>query len=240
MTGDFGLQLRAALVGDFDKEVQKAQNRDAGAKAAAVFDFTDETASKLHQDFEQSGLKRAHDLSKTWHARHYRNKGDDPAGLVYSSMPLVVQAFESGATIKSEHGLYIVVPNPEVWPTGRVAHRRRGGAQSTVALGEARFGKLSFVYRPGPVSFLVAEVRASNSVAGAFRKASSRQTRTGSGLVSIVVFFLMKEAHLKHRLHGNVIRSRARAEMQPRIQQLYVRHLNEDRDTPALLTGPSS
>lgn len=235
-----GLQIGAALVGDFDKEVQKAQRRDARAKAEAVWDFTDETQSKLRQDMNQSGLRRAGDLTKTWRAKHYLNKGDDPAGLVYSSMPLVVRAFESGATIKSNHGLYLVVPNPEVWPTGRVAQRRRGGKTDTVAAGEARFGPLKFVYRPGPISYLVATVRASASQPGAFRRASSRQTRTGTGLISIVVFLLIKETHLRHRLRGNVIRDRARAEMQSRIPQLYIRHLNEDQDAPALLTGPEA
>lgn len=236
---ELGLQLRAALVGDFDKEVKTAQKRDTNAKAAAVFDFTDETQSKLKQDFNQSGLRRANDLAKTWHARHFRNNGDNPAGLVYSSMPLVVQAFEAGATIKSQHGNYLVVPNPEVWPTGRAAQRRRGGKANTVAIGEARFGPLQFVYRPGPVSYLVATVRASSTQPGAFRKASGRASKSGKGLVTIVVFFLMKETHLKHRLHGNVIRDRAKRDMQSRINQLYVRHLNDDRDTPALLTGPS-
>jgi hypothetical protein len=71
-----------------------------------------------------------------------------------------------------------------------------------------------------------------------FRKASSRQTKTGKGLVSVIVFFLVRQVRLKHRLHGNVIRDRARAAMPGRIAQYYVKHINAP-DGPLLLTGPA-
>lgn len=237
---DFGLQLRAALVGDFDKEVKKAARRTTNAKAGAVFDYADEVTAALRQDFSRSGIARASLLLKTWHSRHYANKGTDPAALVYSSMATVVAAFEQGALIRSHHGLFIPLPNPDVWVTGRVPHRRRGGAESNIAIAERKFGPLQFVYRPGQASLLVADVRTSNTKAGQFRKATSRQTRAGRGLASIIVFFLVPEARLKHRLHGNVIRERARRNAPARIEQLYLRHMERDGDAPLLLTGPET
>lgn len=232
-------QLKAALLGDFDKEMDAGLERVEGAVQAALFDYAGDTQTKWRQDVAQSGLRNAGRLTKTIRLRKYRNRGLNPAAQVYSTFPILQRAFEQATTVRSPNGHFLLIPNPEVWPRGRVP--RPGGRssqrQNTLAQAEARFGKLRLVYRQGRPSLLVAEARASNTQAGSFRKASATALRTGRGLTTIVVFFLVKEARLPRMLRGSVIRERAERNAAAAIDRLFVRYF-EQPSGPALLTGP--
>lgn len=235
------LQLRAALVGDFDKEERQALIRVERSVQAALWDFAaEEVQTKWRQDIAQSGLRNAGALTKTIRLRKYPNQGLNPAVLVYSNFPIIQRAFEAGTVVRSRDGLYLPIPNPAVWPGGRVARPKRNGGQrsNTIALAEQRFGKLRFVYRPGKASLLVAEVRESAAKPGTFRRASATAMRTGRGLVTIVVFFLVREARLPRLLRGNVIRERARRNADHGVDQRFVRYF-ERGDAPLALGGPT-
>ncbi|MBX9707048.1 MAG: hypothetical protein K2X61_03845 [Caulobacteraceae bacterium] len=236
-----GLQVRAALVGDFDKELSDALKRVERSVQAALFDFAaEEVQSKWRQDIAQSGLRNAGALTKTIRLKRYRNQGLNPAVVVYSNFPIIQRAFEAQTIVRSRSGFYLPIPNPDVWPTGRVPRPRRNGGQrdNTIAIAEQRFGPLRFVYRPGKASLLVAEVRESNARPGSFRRASETARRTGRGLVTIVVFFLVREARLPRLLRGNVIRDRARRNADAGIDRRFVRYF-EQGDAPLQLGGPA-
>lgn len=232
-------QLKAALLGDFDKEMDAGLERVEGAVQAALFDYAGDTQAKWRQDVAQSGLRNAGRLTKTIRLRKYRNRGLNPAAQVYSTFPILQRAFEQATTVRSPNGHFLLIPNPEVWPRGRVPRPggRSGQRQNTLAQAEARFGKLRLVHRQGRPSLLVAEARASNTQAGSFRKASATALRTGRGLTTIVVFFLVKEARLPRMLRGSVIRERAERNAAAAIDRLFVRYF-EQPGGPALLTGP--
>lgn len=239
---DAAIQLRAALLGDFDKEQREALKRVENAVQAALFEFSDDLKNKWRQDVGSSGLKNAQKLTKTIRLRNYRNNGLDPASQVFSTFPIIQYAFEAETVVKSRSGLWLPIPNPDVWPSGRVSRPSRNGAQrtNTIALAEQRFGPLQFIYRPGgKASLLVAQVRGSASRPGTFRKASATALRTGNGLVTIVVFFLVKQARLPRMLRGSVIRERARKNAPREIDRLFVRYFDQDSG-PRLLTGPSN
>lgn len=235
----FGVQLGAALQGNFEKEERAALSRIERAVQAALFEYTSEVQSMWRQDVAQSGLKNAQRLTKTIRVRRYKNGGLDPAAQVYSTFPIIQRAFEQATVVRSKSGAYLPIPNPDVWPSGRVSRPSRNGAQrtNTIALAEQRFGPLRFVYRPGKASLLVAEVRGSNSRPGSFRRASATAMRTGNGLTTIIVFFLVREAKLPRMLRGSVIRDRARRNASGAVDRLFVRYFEQDTG-PRLLTGP--
>ena len=236
-----GLQLGVALKGDFDKEVAAGRERVERALFAAVGGFADETKDKWRQDVASSRLARAGFLSKTIRNRKYPNKGLNPAGLIYSTFPILQQAFEAGAVVRSQQGFFLPIPNPAVWPTGRVPKGRRGaGRTNTIAVAERRFGPLRFVYRGnGKPSLLVAEVRTSNTT-GRLAKATDRQRTRGTGLTTIIVFFLVKQARLPRLLRGAEIRRRAERDATGRVGQLFVRYFESDTGAPRLLTTGSN
>lgn len=234
------VQLRAALAGDFDKEVQGGLKDVEVALRASVFDFAADLQSKWRQDVRQSGLANAEKLTKTIRINRYPNKGLNPAAVVFSSFPILQKAFEQSVTIRSSEGLFLPIPNPDVWPSGRVIRSGRRGQprQSSIAVAEARFGPLQFVYRPGRASLLVAQVRASASRPGTFRRASATALRTGNGLITVVVFFLVREARTPRMLRGSVIRDRAQRDAPGAIDRRFT-HYFENGGGQRLLTGPS-
>lgn len=235
----FDLQLRAALVGDYDKEVQGGAAIVGVAKVMALFDFAEEFQAKWRADVQQSGLARAGLLANTVRLKRYKNNGKRPAALVYSSFPVIQAAFEASITITAKSGKYLLVPNPDVWPGGRLRRPRGGGGQSfSFETAVRRFGELHFIRRPGKASLLVAEVRASSTTSG-FRKASATARRTGKGLMSIIVFFLVRKARTPKLLHGATLRDRARRDAPTRIQALFNRRLDE-LTNQRQLAGPST
>lgn len=233
------LQIGAALQGNFEKEEKAALNRIERAVQAALFDVSADLQSKWRQDVASSGLRNAQRLTKTIRVRHYKNNGLNPASQVYSTFPIIQRAFEQATVVRSSKGFYLPIPNPDVWPGGRVVRPggRGGQRNNTIALAEQRFGPLRFIYRPGKASLLVAEVRGSASRPGSFRRASATSLRTGNGLTTIVVFYLVKEARLPRMLRGSVIRDRARRNAGRDVDRLFVRYFEQDAG-PRMLTGP--
>lgn len=233
-------QLRAALSGNFEKELSDGLARVQRAVQAALFEYAQETQTKWRQDVAQSGLKNAQRLTKTIRLRKYKNQGLNPASQVFSTFPILQRAFEQATVVRSKQGFFLPIPNPDVWPSGRVSRPSRNGGQrtNTIAIAEQRFGPLQFIYRPGKASLLVAQVRGSASRPGTFRKASATAMRTGNGLQTIVVFFLVKEAKLPRMLRGSVIRDRASRGAASAVDRLFIRHF-ESAGTTQLLTGPT-
>lgn len=233
-------QLKAAVLGDFDKEMDEGLERVTGSLQAALFDYAVDTQTKWRQDVEQSGLRNAGRLTKTIRLRKYKNRGLNPAAQVYSNFPIIQRAFEQATTVRSPNGHFLLIPNPDVWPSGRVPRPggRSGQRNNTLAIAEQRFGPLRMVYRPGKASMLVAEARSSASRPGTFRKASATALRTGRGLTTIVVFFLVKEARLPRMLRGSVIRERALRNANAAVDRLFTRYFQQSGAT-AQLTGPT-
>lgn len=237
---DAGIQLRAALLGNFEKEQSEALKRVEAAVQAAIFEYAEDLKNKWRQDVASSGLRNAQKLIKTIRLRNYKNRGLDPAAQVFSTFPIIQHAFEAETIVKSRDGGWILIPNPEVWPTGRVPVPSRNGGRrtNTVALAEQRFGPLRFIYNPKGASMLVTDARRSKTRAGVFRYASATAHKRGN-VTEIVVFFLVKQARLPRMLRGSVLRERARKNAAREIDRLFVRYFDQDAG-PRLLTGPSN
>ncbi len=232
-------QLGVALRGDFDEEVAEGYSRTVRAFQAATFEFADEVQSAWRADVGQSGLARAEVLTKTIRTRKYRNQGLNAAALVYSTFPVIQHAFESDTLIRSKEGAFLTIPNPAVWPAGRVQRGRRSmGRQGSVAIAERRFGPLRFIYRRDKPSLLVAEVRTSQKT-GAFRRMSDTGRQRGTNATTIIVFFLVRQARLPRMLRGGELRRRAERNAPGRIGELFVKHFEADVQGTRLLTNQS-
>lgn len=232
------LLLKAALMGRLEDEVASAEAWLAACVTQASDEASENVLTKMREDIAQSRLRGAARLRTTWRKKRYPASGDSlsPASWIYSKMPAVVIAFEDGATISSDSGRWLTIPNPAVWP---VRSKRRKGRTSMLDIAVARFGPLRFVYRPGNrVALLVAEVRASQKHAGKFRKASARALKTGRDLATIVVFFLVREARVPRLLKGATIRKRAErdfpADVQRRLPQIF-----NSKPRPRVIAGRS-
>lgn len=241
------IQLRAALDGSFEHEIAAARGNVINAMGLAMEELADELVGKLRYDFVSSGLNRAERLKGAAWRREVYGKGRslEPAAWVFSKLPLIIQSFENGQTIKARGGKGLLIPNPQVWPGGRIRRPGKAGLSmgSLWNMGVARFGNLRVVKRPGKTTLVVAEVRHSATRAGTFRKASATAMRRASegkasGLATIVVFVIAREAKQEKLLRGDVIRARALAAAPHRMDQLFLKYFATIGTGQRQLTGP--
>jgi hypothetical protein len=232
------IEMHAALEGSYEREVAEGKARVAYASVMGITDVAGDYQVKLQQDFVQSHLGRGAQLSKTWRRKVYRNKGLNPAALLFSSMPAVVQAFEEGATITVNGKRGALYPNPEVWggrikrPTGRGAR-----AASTFAIGKRRFGALQFIPTKGSsklVGVFVAKLDRVQRGQGRFRKAGVRALKKGL-FDNVVVFWVLHEPRLPKLLHGREIRARFARNFPGDMQHAFDRRLAETENGPRLI-----
>ena len=239
------LELRAALSGNLDAEVRRAQNGVAGALGKALEAVAEDAVGELRQDFSQSGLRNAGRLSRqAWRRDEVYGKGRslNPAVLIYSRMPMIVQAFQNGGEIRTPNGGALLIPNPDLWPGGRVRRARGTGSgrlsgKELMSIAEARFGPLRVIKRPGRARLIVAEVREGRGALGGFRKASlsaRRRSAEGmaSGLVTVVVFFMVMQARIPRLLRGKTIIERVERNAAARMEQLFVKYFAEHERAP--------
>ena len=137
-------------------------------------------------------------MANTWRGNVYP-KGQNSiraAGLVYSKAKKIMAGFEEGSLICSQKGWWLAIPTPNAPKRGV-----NGKRISPSNFPEGRYGKLLFVYRRnGPSLLVVDNAKASYSrKTGAFRgfrKAGERNAKTGQGLSSVIMFWLVPQVKL--------------------------------------------
>lgn len=249
MRGAGGLQVKAALLGRFETEVENARGNITRALGQAMEDVAGQLVSKLRQDIASSRISGGARLQSIWSVKYYAlGRSMSPSAWVYSRFPLIQAAFEDAPTIRARDGKFLLMPNPDVWPGGRMKKRRgQGGSNATAAIAEAerRFGPLQFVRLRNGNGVLVAQARESKTRPGTFRKASATaltklQSGKASGLASIVVFFLVRQARLPRLLHGDVIRRRAETSLPGDMAAAFERRFTGyDPGGPRQIAGPA-
>lgn len=227
------VQLRAALDGSFEYEIEAARGNVVYALGLSMEELADELVGKLGHDFVSSGLRNAGRLKgAAWRRKLYgKGRSLEPSAWIFSKIPLIIQAFENGQTIRAKGGSgSLLIPNPDVWPNGRVRRGSRGMTLGSLwAVAEARFGPLHMVRRPGRTTIVVAQVRESAARPGTFRKASATALRRQAAgkvvpLVSVVVFIVAREVTQERRLRGAEIRRRAQRDAPRRMETLFLKY----------------
>lgn len=233
---DFGFQLKAALVGDFDAEMERGRKRVVYAAQAGLRDVADELKTKLQADVANSGLANAGKLAKTWRSRIYPNRGDNPAALISSKAPLIVEAFERGAEVVSPRGAWLAIPNPAL--QFKPPRNRGAGRRSIIAVYERRYGKLRYqATRRRNLALLVTDLRQTKS--GAYR-VPTEAGRAKGRFQSIVVFYLVPKIRQPRLLRGETIRDRAARDFAGRFQTSFDRYLDQAERGPAALSNSGS
>ena len=190
------MRLEAALSGDLPAFMKRQTAAAEAAVTAGVREVSLAVRDDLKAQVTAAGLGPK--LAKTWKVLFYPKgkKSISAAGLVYADSPKVIRAFNDGSLIRSAKGLYLAIP------TEAAPKRGIGGKRiSPSTFPEYSLGKLRFVFRPGRVSLLVVDgLKAGTGKRGGFRKATASALKTGRGVTTVVMFFLVPQAKLPKKL----------------------------------------
>lgn len=190
------MRLEAAISGNLPAFMKRQTAAAEAAVTAGVREVSNAVCEDLKTQVVTAGL--GSNLAKTWKTLFYpeRKKSIAAAGLVYADSPKVIRAFNDGTLIKSSHGLYLAIPTDAAPKRGI-----RGKRISPSTFPEYSLGKLRFVYRPGRVSLLVVDgLRAGTGKRAGFRKASAAALKSGRGVATVVMFFLVPQAKMPKKL----------------------------------------
>ena len=215
------MRIDAAIKGSLPKFMEKQVAAAEAAVTSGVKEIADNVKADLRAQVVAAGLGAP--MSKTWKTAFYPKgkKSLSATGLIFPDMPEVIRAFNDGALIRSKDGFFLAIPTPAA------PKRGIGGKRiSPSTFPEAALGKLRFVYRPGRVSLLVVDgLRAGTGKRGGFRKASESAQRTGRGLATVVMFFLVPQAKLKKRLDYKTVAKK----WEPRLGQAILDNWPEEK-----------
>ena len=190
------MRVDAAINGNLTKFMKQQEEAALAAVTGGISEITTHIKDDLRSQVTNAGLGSK--LAKSWQAKVYPKgkKSLEAAGWVFSKAPKIIRAFNDGAVIRSKDGWFLAIPT-EAAPKRGVGGKRINPSNFP----EHTLGRLRFVYRPGAVSLLVVDgLRASTGKRGGFRKASDSNLKSGRGLATVVMFFLVPQAKLKKRL----------------------------------------
>ncbi|WP_041802733.1 DUF6441 family protein [Micavibrio aeruginosavorus] len=197
------MRLKAAFEGNL-KEYMKAEFATAErAVTLGVRETTDGLKMSMRRQVTSAGLGQR--MANTWRGDNYP-KGQNSiraAGVVYTKASRIMEGFEDAAVIRSKDGWWLAIPTPNA-PKRGVGGKRINPSNFP----EHTYGRLRFVYRSGKPSLLVVDnARASyNRKSGqlrGFRKASDRAVSKGSGLTTVVMFWLVPQVQLPRLITFN-------------------------------------
>ncbi len=199
----------------------------------AIGDAVRDTGSTLKQRLRGqtigSGLGRR--LANTWRNKNYpeqRIAAANPAALVYSKAPKIIEGFSRGVPIRSDKGFFLAIPTD--------AAPKRGSDGKRISpsnFPEWRYGRLEMVYRRSGPSFLVVENIGLSRAGRATRKRKSGgRTKSGSfrkGTASVIMFLLYPQVRLPKVFRLDFERGLAQATMQRNVRIRLERMANGNR-----------
>jgi hypothetical protein len=197
---EFKLAIEGNLADAYKAEV------DAGERActAAMRTIVDRGKQRLRDQITGAGMGQR--LANAWRGNVYPSRGQslNAAGFIFTKAPLIIRAFNEGATIRSNKGQFLAIPTDAVPKSltfvdpgsGNLVKRKRAtprGVEQALGL------KLRFVYRPGRTSLLVADNARISSRTGKASMASKTAVKRGN-VATVVMFILVPQVRLPKRL----------------------------------------
>jgi Family of unknown function (DUF6441) len=197
------MRLIAALQGDLEQYMAEELDTAAQAMTEGVKTTSNRIKVAQRRDVERGGLGRR--LAKSWQSKNYPRSGASlgAAASIYTKAPVLIRAFEEGATIRSADGFWLAIPTPSAPKLGM--GRKRINPSN---FPEHRLGPLRFVYRPTGVSLLVVDNQRQNKKGNFVPSRSKKARKTGHGLATVPMFYLVRQSRLKRRLNGAAIADR--------------------------------
>lgn len=172
--------------------------------------------------------------ARSWKGKVYPASGNslEPAALVYSKAPKIIDGFARGATIVAKAGRKLLAI-----PTDEVPRKRNGQALTPLEV-EGRYGKrLRFIpkgtaqgslIRGGAVGYLVVDGVTSRKSGGPKRNASERELRGGprskvKAVEFAIMFVLVSSVKLPKKLDLQAVLDRAAASLPELLQEEWSR-----------------
>ncbi|APZ53743.1 DUF6441 family protein [Salipiger abyssi] len=193
-------RLDAALEGNLEAFMAEELDIAERAVTSAVHGRATRLKSALRADVISGGLGRR--LARSWQQKNYPRHGTSlgAAAYVYTKAETLIEAFDAGATIKSSEGFFLAIPTPSA--------PKRGMGRKRITpsnFPEHRFGPLRFVYRPQGASLLVVDNQRQTKAGNYTRSRSKKALRTGEGLHTVPMFWLIPQARLRRRLNVDAV-----------------------------------
>lgn len=213
------MMLKAALLGNLETFLEEEVELRARSITGGVRHATEDLKHDLQVDVVRGGLGRR--LSKTWRSKNFPGTGYSlgAAGSVFTKSPKLIRAFEEGATIRSADGFWLAIPTEHAPKTG-VGRKRINPSNFP----EHNLGKLRFVYRPKVSLLVVDNQRERKSKRGGFALSKSKRAlKTGHGLSTVIMFFLVPQVRLKRRLNVALIERKAGEQLPRLVDNEYTR-----------------
>lgn len=168
-----------------------AQEVKAGEKAVtfAIKDAGTQLKTAWRAQVVGAGLGER--LSRTIRSELYPKHKDslNAASMVWTRAPVIINAHDDGAVIKSKDGFWLAIPT-------EAAGKASSGKRPSPGEWERRTGlRLIFVYRRTGPSLLIAEARLNKQ-----GRAAASRSKTGRGVASVPVFLLVPQVRLRKRL----------------------------------------
>ncbi|WP_126541238.1 DUF6441 family protein [Oharaeibacter diazotrophicus] len=189
------MRFEAAIDGRLDDymESRVALAKSGMMKAAALAGRT--VVGRLRADVLSAGLGPR--IANTWRANVHPSRGASslrPTVYIYSKEPQIVEAFETGPTIRARKGgVYLWVPTENVPRLGR----KRMTPEDVENRFNTDFDIVPALTRPGVYYALMTLVRAKSG--RGYRRASTGRTRAGRQAERVVMFVLVRQVRLRKR-----------------------------------------
>ncbi len=191
-------RISVALTGNLEEFMEEELDLAERAITAGVRSAGARAKRLLRQDVLAGGLGPR--LARSWRQKDYpRGQASlAAASIIYTKAPELLRVFDEGATIRSAAGFYLAIPTPDAPKLGEGRKRL-----TPSNFPERRFGPLRFVYREHGASLLVVDnQRQRQGKRGGYALSKSKRAlKTGHGLMTVPMFFLVPRVRLKRRLN---------------------------------------
>lgn len=179
------------------RKIMKAEER-AGRVAVSrgMKDAAAGLKAAWRRQVESTGLGSR--LARTIRSEVYprQRPSSNAAALIWTRAPVLIDAFDRGALIKSDSGFFLAIP------TEAAGTRGLGRARITPGGWEQRTGiRLRFVYRSPLPSLLVADdARMTTRGRAVMNRRRARADGTRPGSMTIPIFIMLPQVRLRKRL----------------------------------------
>lgn len=257
MTDQSSFDIRLALRGEHERYYTAVGFVTLAALTDAAIDVGEHAQGELRKDTESGGLGRRvanawrlqmfpdgaerrrrsnragaalGQLPKSWReVGSFKGLSRSPVAFLYSRAPHIIEAFEKGETIGGGPGAPIAIPIPGS-PADELKNPR--GPDTKVDAARAKFGELDIIPGNGvrPAMLVISNARFSKTG----RVSQARLTKTGKyrkGAVSVPIFWLVPNAHLRKRVNVARVRHHAERRSTARLEHYLNKHMN----SPAVL-----
>lgn len=190
------MKLSVQLIADLAEDMRKETAAGERAVQRAITAAGKGLQGAWRAQVEGAGLGSR--LARTIRSQAYpRGRNSmNAAALVWSRAPVIIDAFDRGALIRSKDGFFLAIP------TEAAGARGLGNRRITPGGWEQRTGmRLRFVYRRGAPSLLVADnARLSTRGLAALNRRKTRRDGIRTGSQTIPIFLMVPQVRLAKRL----------------------------------------